>query len=148
MIENEPILRNEDRGGITQTISDSYTRFHHIIQQQRTIKVDLQLWKNAKARLVGLKSVLDNLAGSPRTCTNPVDYVYGVLGLLAIDVPRMDDPHAAWSTFLSVLSQRLQDVEKDDPDYYASVSENAYSFDLSQANNLGHVYSGLVIFTR
>lgn len=148
MIESEPILKEEYQGGITETISKSYTRFRHIIEQMRTIKVDLQLWKNTKARLIGLKSVLDNLAGSPRTCTNPVDYVYGVLGLLAIDVPRMDDPHAVWSTFLSVLGERLQSVEKNDPDFFASISETAHSFDLSKASNLGHVYHGLVIFTR
>ncbi|KAI7877829.1 hypothetical protein K492DRAFT_209362 [Lichtheimia hyalospora FSU 10163] len=148
MIESQAILKEEYRGGITQIISENYTRFHHIIEQQRTIKVDLQLWKSSKARFIGLKSMLDNLAGSPRTCTNPVDYVYGVLGLLAIDVPRMSDPHAVWSTFLSVLSQRLQSVERNDPDFFASVSETAHSFDLSKAKNLGHVYHGLVIFTR
>ena len=44
---------------------------------------------------------------------DPVDYVYGVLGLFQFKIPRMTDPHAVWQIFLSELKSYLEDINNE-----------------------------------
>ncbi|CDH59366.1 predicted protein [Lichtheimia corymbifera JMRC:FSU:9682] len=46
-----------------------------------------------RSTLGGYSSLFDAFAESPRQCMDPVDYVYGVLGIFQIDIPRKTDPN-------------------------------------------------------
>lgn len=48
-----------------------------------------------------LSRVFHALAQSPRQCMDPVDYVYGVLGIFQLDILRKTDPNEVWQLFLS-----------------------------------------------
>ncbi|KAJ8659522.1 hypothetical protein O0I10_004887 [Lichtheimia ornata] len=47
-----------------------------------------------------LDSVLLHLAKSERSCYFAEDYVYGVLGILGLDIPRLNDIEDIWDRFL------------------------------------------------
>lgn len=92
-------------------------------------------------------------AQSSRRCMDPTDYVYGVLGLLQMDIPRMNDPHAVWTYFLSQVEDLVSSSSHDHHHRHRSgihipaitlVSERAKKFDLSKANNMADVYAGLL----
>lgn len=68
-------------------------------------------------------------ANSPRQCMDPVDYVYGVLGVLGLNIPRKSDPNQVWQLFLSELK--------------VAAKNPAYEFDLSTAQTMADVYQGL-----
>ena len=51
--------------------------------------------------------LLLSLGESTRRCMDPADYVYGVLGMLNIKIPRMTDPEAVWQSFLSELDNYM-----------------------------------------
>lgn len=46
---------------------------------------------------------MQSLISSKRRCYDPADYVYGVLGMMQIKIPRMADPNAVWRHLLSKL---------------------------------------------
>lgn len=61
--------------------------------------------RSSSKRRIGKKSAQEfsylmvSLGDSPRRCMNPVDYVYGVLGIFQLKIPRMNDPNAVWRLF-------------------------------------------------
>ncbi|KAI7874422.1 hypothetical protein K492DRAFT_240852 [Lichtheimia hyalospora FSU 10163] len=79
-------------------------------------------------------SVISSLGFSKRRCTDPVDYVYGVLGVLQLKIPRMTDPHAVWQYFVSEMDKRLQSIGDS-----SRIAGHAH-FDLRFANNMADVY--------
>ncbi|CDH56134.1 predicted protein [Lichtheimia corymbifera JMRC:FSU:9682] len=83
--------------------------------------------------------LMRKLGYSTRQCMDPADYVYGVLGLLQIKIPRMTDPNAVWQRFLSEL-----DKMKTLYPNIRRINRRAYSFDLQQANNMRDVYFDLL----
>ncbi|KAI7874564.1 hypothetical protein K492DRAFT_222136 [Lichtheimia hyalospora FSU 10163] len=52
-------------------------------------------------------TLIRSLSKSPRRCMDPVDYVYGVLGILQIKIPRMTDPQKVWQHFLYELDDYM-----------------------------------------
>lgn len=92
-------------------------------------------------------------AQSSRRCMDPTDYVYGVLGLLQMDIPRMNDPHAVWTYFLSQVEDLVASSSHDHHHRHhcsgihtttITLSERAKKFDLSKADNMADVYGGLL----
>ncbi|KAI9317641.1 hypothetical protein BX666DRAFT_1939387 [Dichotomocladium elegans] len=49
---------------------------------------------------------LASLAESPRMCADPSDYIYGVSGLLGIDIPRTSNRRLTWVAFKNELLKR------------------------------------------
>lgn len=78
-----------------------------------------------------------SLRYSKRRCYDPADYVYGVLGMMQIKIPRVEDPNAAWSHLLSKLDDLL-------PLKYSRWVDSADEFDLREAETIGDVYTKLV----
>ncbi|CDH48374.1 predicted protein [Lichtheimia corymbifera JMRC:FSU:9682] len=83
-------------------------------------------------------SLLWTLGNSPRRCMDPVDYVYGVLGIFHFKIPRMDDPDAVWKLFLSEMDKFLDSLETP-----FRISDRAYQVDLRKAQDMADVYRDL-----
>ncbi|KAJ8652702.1 hypothetical protein O0I10_011647 [Lichtheimia ornata] len=81
--------------------------------------------------------IMLSLRYSKRRCYDPADYVYGVLGMMQIKIPRVEDPNAAWSHLLSKLDDLL-------PLKYSRWVDSADEFDLREAETIGDVYTKLV----
>lgn len=82
-----------------------------------------------------------------RTCMDPRDYVYGVLGLLGVDIPRIDDnTQSVWITFLSVLDTMLQEhtTIARTGERLLTISSHAWNFRLALAKDSDHVYGMLL----
>ncbi|KAJ8651928.1 hypothetical protein O0I10_012499 [Lichtheimia ornata] len=109
----------------------------------------LDIYNNHRSRVLPrLRNVFEALASSSRVCAVSVDYVYGVIGMLELDVPRLDHPQDVWKAFLSELRRLLAHLtEQDQGCMWAKVVKDE-TFDLANAENLGHVYTGLVKFSR
>lgn len=87
---------------------------------------------------IKFKILIRKLGQSTRQCMDPADYVYGVLGLLKIKIPRMTDPNAVWQRFLSELDKMKALYPR------GKINRRAYSFDLQKANNMRNVYFDLL----
>lgn len=85
----------------------------------------------------GLVSLIRSLGDSPRQCMDPVDHVYGVLGMLQIKIPRMSDPKAIWQCFLTELDDCLKEIIE------RRFIDHVQNFDLTKAKTIGDVYSVL-----
>ncbi|KAI7881953.1 hypothetical protein K492DRAFT_176594 [Lichtheimia hyalospora FSU 10163] len=140
------ILNNIMEGTSSKILTDQHA---HLIQQLEThvqeITVAQETYKQADAldehdRLPCLQSTLHKFAESTRTCTDPVDFVYGVIGLLDIGLPRMDNAHQVWEAFQGKF--RDMRVKQLDLHFY-SVCKSA-PFDLSQAKTMRTVYSSFI----
>lgn len=77
---------------------------------------------------LAIRSMVKTFGVSNRRCMDPADYVYGVLGVLRMYVPRKTDPDEVWKLFLERLSS------------YISISNHAKRFDLATARNMADVY--------
>ncbi|KAI7878254.1 hypothetical protein K492DRAFT_180001 [Lichtheimia hyalospora FSU 10163] len=78
---------------------------------------------------------------SPRRCMNPVDYVYGVLGVFQFKIPRMTDPNAVWQRFLSEMDNYLEMAGMSNNTLYGrKICDRAYQIDLRKARNMADVY--------
>lgn len=101
-------------------------------------------------RLYEISEIFVSLAGSSRTCLDPLDYVYGILGLLDIHIPRTDNADTLWRTFLSKLkdhlTQMVNDIKEDDVNVSFTLSESACDIKLAHAENVSEVYNGLLSF--
>ncbi|KAI7887136.1 hypothetical protein K492DRAFT_221178 [Lichtheimia hyalospora FSU 10163] len=94
------------------------------------------------------------LGYSTRRCMDPVDYVYGVLGMLQIKIPRMIDPKAIWQCFLSELDKHMDmagiknEVIQFPPDdsktKIIGISELAHQVDLENAQCMADVYDDIL----
>ncbi|KAJ8652919.1 hypothetical protein O0I10_011453 [Lichtheimia ornata] len=73
---------------------------------------------------------------SERRCYDPCDYVYGVLGMLRIKIPRMTDPNDVWRHFLS----KLDDLAPLDSGRWMDYADE---IDLRKVENIGVIYSKL-----
>ncbi|KAI9316521.1 hypothetical protein BX666DRAFT_1951516 [Dichotomocladium elegans] len=54
--------------------------------------------------------ILNLFATSQRKALYPVDYVYGVLGVLDIDIPRLEDPKEIWEIFSNKIRENYPHV--------------------------------------
>lgn len=98
-----------------------------------------------------LLELFESFAVSPRLCMDPVDYVYGVLGIFQFDIPRINDPDQVWQLFLTELENYLADPKRVKiSDAYeralASVftGDQARQCNLLSATNMGQVYQCLI----
>ncbi|KAI7878423.1 hypothetical protein K492DRAFT_196834 [Lichtheimia hyalospora FSU 10163] len=101
--------------------------------------------------------LLHSLGNSTRRCMDPVDYVYGVLGMLNIKIPRMAEPKAVWQRFLSELDNYMgmADIKNEviQTSKYTSgmsngIRESAYKADLREVECMGDVYKNLLVTER
>ncbi|KAI7875975.1 hypothetical protein K492DRAFT_182148 [Lichtheimia hyalospora FSU 10163] len=100
-------------------------------------------------RAYQFRLLLGTLSGSTRRCMDPVDYVYGVLGILNIKIPRMTDLKAVWQRFLSELDNYMDMANIKSEVFYVAryssvkiigVQESAYEIDLQEVECMGDVY--------
>ncbi|KAI7881124.1 hypothetical protein K492DRAFT_194627 [Lichtheimia hyalospora FSU 10163] len=84
--------------------------------------------KMSAGRLMALMGTLGN---STRRCMNPVDYVYGVLGMLQIKIPRTKDPNEVWQSFLCEFESLINGDMTDEE---------------SEVNHMGDVYEDFLTF--
>ncbi|KAI7878253.1 hypothetical protein K492DRAFT_196988 [Lichtheimia hyalospora FSU 10163] len=90
--------------------------------------------------------LIASLGGSPRRCMDPVDYVYGVLGIFQFKIPRMTDPNAVWQCFLSELDNYMEmSGIKNDKIYGTTISDRAYRIDLRKATDMTDVYKDYLL---
>ncbi|KAJ8652908.1 hypothetical protein O0I10_011442 [Lichtheimia ornata] len=87
------------------------------------------------ANFVG--DIMDSLKESNRRCYDPCDYVYGVLGMMQIKIPRMEDPNAVWRHFLSELDD-LYPLSRG-----RRWIDHADEIDLRQVESISEVYAKL-----
>lgn len=91
-----------------------------------------------------------NLIGSWRTsnrqCMDPADYVYGVLGMLQIKIPRLKNPYDVWERFLYELEDFMKTTGLDDfgGGQTLRISIFAHHFDICEAENMSDVYRKLL----
>ncbi|KAI7876099.1 hypothetical protein K492DRAFT_198732 [Lichtheimia hyalospora FSU 10163] len=91
-----------------------------------------------------LMFLMDTLGDSTRRCMNPVDYVYGVLGMLQIKIPRMEDPYAVWKSFLCEFENYIDgDIKGQEclPTFQITgISNRAHQVNLLEVEHMGDVY--------
>lgn len=83
------------------------------------------------------------LGKSSRRCMDPVDYVYGVLGVLQLDIPRMTNPDTVWQTFLSQLEKLIVRVKipvNPKKPSNTTIDARAWNVDLRTAQSMADVY--------
>ncbi|KAI7875786.1 hypothetical protein K492DRAFT_28055 [Lichtheimia hyalospora FSU 10163] len=105
------------------------------------------LTPNHPLKAVCLRAVLSVFANSSRRCYMPEDYVYGIIGLLSLDIPRMQDPQLVWEAFLQELESLLIQLSEDESQglTYFSISKKAKTFQLCDAKDMADVYSGVAV---
>ncbi|KAI7878412.1 hypothetical protein K492DRAFT_196881 [Lichtheimia hyalospora FSU 10163] len=108
--------------------------------------------KSSFLDLSSLVNLFNLLGQSSRQCMDPVDYVYGVLGLLRIRIPRMTYPKAVWQLFLYELEPVLNELllnqfttSKGGVVQLVGINEDAYQIDLLDARNMADVYRNFLI---
>lgn len=77
---------------------------------------------------------IESLRQCNRRCYDPVDYVYGVLGMMRIKIPRMNDPNKVWQHFLTKLDDLL-------PTRYGRFINIAGHIDLRKYETIGEIYT-------
>ena len=73
---------------------------------------------------------------------NPADYVYGVLGMLKIKIPRMEDPDAVWQSFLREFENYIDDGITDEfrVSRITGISGRAHQVNLQEVDHMGDIY--------
>lgn len=83
------------------------------------------------------------LGKSSRRCMDPVDYVYGVLGVLQLDIPRTTDTDTVWQHFLSQLEKlivRIKSPLNPKKRSNTTIDARAWNVDLKTAQSMADVY--------
>lgn len=82
---------------------------------------------------------------------DPVDYVYGLLGMFQIKIPRLSDPNEVWQTFLSELDDYMEDMkneqvlsEDNNKGKLVGINDDAKQVDLRKARNMADVYKDII----
>ncbi|CDH58128.1 predicted protein [Lichtheimia corymbifera JMRC:FSU:9682] len=96
--------------------------------------------RDPEARAVECMQILSTFKQSTRRCTDQRDYIYGVLGLLGLHIPRIDDPIALWRLFLFEIQIMFSWTQH--PPHSLLYHANP-SFNLDTASNLGDIYTAL-----
>lgn len=82
--------------------------------------------------------VIYSMKNSTRRCYDPADYVYGVLGMMQIQIPRMVDPCEVWRHFLAELDNCTPHFNR-----APQCIDRAQEIDLREAETIGDVYKKL-----
>lgn len=104
-----------------------------------------------------LISLIDIFGRSARKGEDEIEYIYGVLGVLPLDMPRMDkfilEPNEGWRCFLSKLDTFLLECMRDqfittnmnqDAVRLVTINDEARHIDLKNARNMADVYRNLL----
>ncbi|KAJ8655970.1 hypothetical protein O0I10_008410 [Lichtheimia ornata] len=96
-------------------------------------------------------NIIDALGKSQRHCYDPVDYVYGVLGMFEINIERMSDPVQVWRRFVSELDNYMEKNGFKIEETFDSMSSNSYKIsyralqvNLLEVKNMTDVYKDLL----
>ncbi|KAI7874565.1 hypothetical protein K492DRAFT_183774 [Lichtheimia hyalospora FSU 10163] len=98
-------------------------------------------------------NLISSLKGSPRRCMDTVDYVYGILGMLQIKIPRMADPKKVWQRFLSEIDGYMDSAGIKNEVFknpagskvkIIGIRKYAYRIDLTTVDCLGDVYGNIL----
>lgn len=82
---------------------------------------------------------------------DPADYVYGVLGIFQIKIPRMSDPSAVWQLFLSKFDDymvKMKNKQVGREGTITGISERACQVNLLKAKDMSNVYANLLEMVR
>lgn len=78
---------------------------------------------------------------------DPVDYVYGLLGIFQIRIPRMSDPSEVWRTFLFEMDNYMEDMKNEEvlsvdneKGKLVGIKDDAKQVDLRKARQIADVY--------
>ncbi|KAI7878252.1 hypothetical protein K492DRAFT_179999 [Lichtheimia hyalospora FSU 10163] len=92
--------------------------------------------------------LLEVFANSPRQCMSAVDYVYGVLGMLQMDIPRKADNNEVWQLFISELNKSLGEFKpttrnstKGETAILEKFKDSAPQCDLVMATNMSDLHT-------
>ncbi|CDH60924.1 predicted protein [Lichtheimia corymbifera JMRC:FSU:9682] len=130
------------------------------------VRESLECWiiETSKAREFGkhravkgverLVNLFSSFSFSFRRCYDPVDYVYGVLGLLQIKISRMTDPTAVWQRFLYELDNYLEDFKGTEFPVFGGfftkaicgIDGSAYEVRLEDVRNMREVYEVIISY--
>lgn len=89
---------------------------------------------------IQLKWLFELFSSSSRQCMDPVDYVYGVLGIFEFHIPRMTDPQEVWMHFLREIDHHLANNLQQRKFMYKVSGDHACQLDLLAAKTMGDVY--------
>lgn len=84
--------------------------------------------------------VIYSMKNSTRRCYDPADYVYGVLGMMQVQIPRMVDPCEVWRHFLAELDKHTPHFNRAE-----QCIDRAQKIDIREAKTIGDVYKKLYI---
>ncbi|CDH59381.1 predicted protein [Lichtheimia corymbifera JMRC:FSU:9682] len=91
--------------------------------------------------------LISSLEWSRRSCMDPVDYVYGLLGIFQIRIPRMSDPSEVWRTFLFEMDNYMEDMKNEEvlsvdneKGKLVGIKDDAKQVDLRKARQIADVY--------
>ncbi|KAI9312501.1 hypothetical protein BX666DRAFT_2031227 [Dichotomocladium elegans] len=98
--------------------------------ENASIRVLKLRYMSSKFDLTGID--LARFGEMPRVCTDPCDYIYGVAGLLDLDIPRVYDHRKVWAAFIAAVQERVPEIDI------------PLSYDLSKAKSMQDVYKFVV----
>lgn len=82
---------------------------------------------------------------------DPVDYVYGLLGIFQIRIPRMSDPNEVWMTFLFEMDNYMEDMKNEEvlsvdneKGKLVGIKDDAKQVDLRKARQIADVYKNFM----
>ncbi|CDS10608.1 hypothetical protein LRAMOSA11094 [Lichtheimia ramosa] len=151
----------------TITLHDLCDKFQHVVVVMDNEKYqagsELRRWfqeirfaneylERSKDRVeVDFFYLIRTLGNSTRRCMDPADYVYGVLGIFQIKIPRMSDPSAVWQLFLSKFDDymvKMKNKQVGLEGTITGISERARQVNLLKAKDMRDVYANLLEMVR
>ncbi|KAJ8652565.1 hypothetical protein O0I10_011770 [Lichtheimia ornata] len=118
-------------------------RWFFDINQARTFNEHHTIEKKAEKFMLLILS----FSQSTRHCMDPVDYVYGLLGIFQVKIPRLSDPNEVWNIFLSEIDKYMEDIKNvefplvdSETARITGVTDRACQVDLRNAKNMADVY--------
>lgn len=103
---------------------------------------DLTKRRLTQVNTLGFVDLIHSLGFSKRQCMDPADYVYGVLGMLQIKIPRLKNHNVVWTRFLYELENFVNTLPEI-PLASIVISESAHSLDICEAKTMSDVYNGM-----
>ncbi|CDS06490.1 hypothetical protein LRAMOSA09018 [Lichtheimia ramosa] len=110
-----------------------------------------EAFRDERISLWTLNHLFKAFERSSRQCMDPLDYVYGVLGVLQFNIPRMADPNQVWHCFFDELEHFITDVkrrsmidQRDELFAAIGINQDRKDFDLKSAQCMSDVYKGLL----
>ena len=82
---------------------------------------------------------------------DPADYVYGVLGIFQIKIPRMTDANAVWQLFLTEFDHYMRKMKNKQVGLQGTIhgiSERARQVNLLKAKDMSDVYENFLDMTQ